>query len=94
MIINYKNSYFDKVLIQRQLTYCLFHGSLQAPSKTETIAEHQSELHIRIAFEKSYFAVSMLTAGLYIKVLKLLWQFRAVKQLLALWDAMLLYTLN
>ena len=94
MIINYKNSYFDKVLIQRQLPYCLFHGTLQAPSKTETIAEHQSELHIRITFRKSYLAISMLAVGLHFKVLKLLWQFWAVKQLLALWYVMLLCTLN
>ena len=44
MIIIYKNSYFDKVLIQRQLLYCLFQGTVQALSQTETIAVHQSEL--------------------------------------------------
>ena len=54
MIINYKNSYFDKVLIQRQLPYCLFHGTLQALSKAEMIGEHQSELSYKnFPFTKS-----------------------------------------
>ena len=94
MIIIYKNSYFDKVLIQRQLLYCLFQGTVQALSNTETIAVHQSELsYNNLLLEKLPCSFSV-GYRITLQGLKLLWQFWAVKQLLAFWYLMLLYTLN